>query len=110
MRRGRGRQRPLSLHTGARRIDSELGGAALGALRELLQSADVLIESSAPNPLTPLELGPLPPQLVRVLISPFGLSGPYAHFRSNVLTDDALGGHLILSGKLLLLHNNHTGD
>ena len=87
-------------NTSKRSVELDLGAAdGLAALRELLQSADVLIESSAPNPLTPLELGPLPPQLVRVLISPFGLSGPYAHFRSNVLTDDALGGHLILSGE-----------
>ena len=32
------------------------------------------------------------------------------HVQTVFPPDDALGGHLILSGKVLLLHNNHTGD
>ncbi|MFN0145394.1 MAG: CaiB/BaiF CoA transferase family protein [Dehalococcoidia bacterium] len=75
--------------------------AGRGRLRELLDAADVLVESSAPEPLQPLSLGAggAPPRLVRVAISPFGLSGPYSGFRSNTFTDDAIGGHLYLNGE-----------
>ena len=68
-------------------------------LEPLLDAADVVIESSAPDPLEPVteELGS--DQLVRSYISPFGMSGPYARLRSNVFTDDAAGGHLYLSGE-----------
>ena len=68
-------------------------------LSGLLDLADVVIESAAPDPLAPItsELGG--EQLVRVYISPFGLSGPYSKFRSNVFTDDAICGHMALSGE-----------
>jgi crotonobetainyl-CoA:carnitine CoA-transferase CaiB-like acyl-CoA transferase len=73
--------------------------AGLGEAGQLLDRADVVIESSAPGPLHPVTAGLGGNQLVRVCISPFGLSGPYAHYRSNVFTDDAIGGHLGLSGE-----------
>ena len=65
----------------------------------LIANADVVIESSAPDPLTPHASDFEAPQLVRVLISPFGLSGPWVERRSNVFTDDAASGHMYLNGE-----------
>ncbi|MFP6641726.1 MAG: CoA transferase [Myxococcota bacterium] len=70
-----------------------------GTLREWLAWADVLLESSAPDPLVPLERSSDFPHLVRVRVSPFGSSGPYARYRSNAFSDDAIGGHLYLNGE-----------
>ena len=63
---------------------------------ELLLAADVVIQSSADGPLTPLDTGR--DELVHVQLSPFGASGPYASWRGSDLTDHALGGHLYLYG------------
>ncbi len=65
----------------------------------LIAGADVVIESSAPDPLVPVTNALDAPGLVRVLISPFGLSGPWAERRSNVFTDDAASGHMYLNGE-----------
>lgn len=65
-------------------------------LAELAGSADVLIESSSPAPLSPLvgdRAG-----LVRVQISPLGGVGPAAQRWSTELTDQARSGHLLLNG------------
>ena len=56
---------------------------------------DVIIESSAPDPLVPLPIDA--PSAVRVRISPFG-RGPHAHWRSTDLVDYALSGHSYLYG------------
>lgn len=87
------------LNTGKRSLTLDLaddGGRE--ALAELLERSDAVIESSAPDPLTPVtgEFGD--ERLVRAYVSPFGLSGPYCGYRSNVFTDDAIGGHMGLSG------------
>lgn len=58
--------------------------------------ADVIIESSADYPLEPTEVGG--PETVRVQLSHFGTSGPYAQWHGTDLTDYALGGHLYLYG------------
>jgi benzylsuccinate CoA-transferase BbsE subunit len=73
--------------------------AGRGELERLLAGADVVVESSAPDPLRPRTLELDLPQLVKTYVSPFGLSGPYARFRSNEFTDDAIGGHLYLNGE-----------
>ncbi len=65
----------------------------------LLASADILIESASPGPLIPLSLAESQPNLVHVTISPFGVTGPYAHYRSTPITDYAAGGHSYLSGE-----------
>ncbi len=65
----------------------------------LVANADVVIESAAPDPLRPRTLDVDASQLVRVLISPFGLSGPWSERRSNVFTDDAASGHMYLNGE-----------
>ncbi len=66
---------------------------------ELVSRADVVIESSAPGPLAPTAWTIDAPQLIRVLITPFGLSGPWSERRSNVFTDDAVSGHMYLNGE-----------
>jgi len=60
-------------------------------------TVDVLIESSAPDPLTPLPLADSE-HLVRVQISPFASSGPYATWKSTDLVDYAMSGHSYLYG------------
>ncbi|MCC7461540.1 MAG: CoA transferase [Gammaproteobacteria bacterium] len=59
-------------------------------LRELLQTADVLIEDWMPGELAALGLGyhdlhELNPNLVVTSITPFGQIGPYAHYRARHL-------------------------
>ena len=66
------------------------------ALDELLERADVVIESASPDPLTPVTTDR--EGLVRIEISPFGSHGPYARWRSTDLTDQAIAGHLFLNG------------
>jgi len=68
-------------------------------LEKWLSWADVVIESSAPGPLA--RQVPISgfPRLIRLEISPFGPSGPYAHYKSNAFTDEAFGGHLYLNGE-----------
>ena len=87
------------LNTSKRSISLDLNtDAGLGGLEPLLAKADVVVESSAPDPLQPLNDGLGSDQLIRARVSPFGSSGPYAGYRSTVFTDDAIGGHLFASG------------
>lgn len=65
----------------------------------LIAAADVVIESSAPEPLVPETLSLDADGLVRVYLSPFGMSGPWSTRRSNVFTDDAASGHMYLNGE-----------
>ena len=88
-------KRSLALDLAAADGRRELGRLAAGA--------DVLIESASPGSLAPMsrsiDTSADAPRLVRVWISPFGRSGPYAGWRSNEFTDDALSGHLYLNGE-----------
>ena len=106
----RGSGAPLPRHAlGDREIGSiwaycntskQLVELAPGAeLDQLLDAADVVIESSAPDPLVPTTTARSDERAVKVYISPFGLSGPLVDWRSNVFTDDAMGGHLYLNGE-----------
>ncbi len=65
-----------------------------------LAAADVVILSDAHGP---VRHGPVPdelrPDAVVVEISPFGSDGPYARWRSVDIVEQALGGHLYLSGR-----------
>lgn len=63
---------------------------------QLIDAADVVIESAGPDPLEPATAER--PGLVRVEISPFGSTGPYRRRRSTELTDQAVAGHLFLNG------------
>lgn len=88
------------LNTGKRSHALDLeGDRGRSELESWARGADVLIESSAPDPLLPRSAAIAAPQLIRVWISPFGSTGPYASYRSNEFTDDALGGHLFLNGE-----------
>lgn len=69
-----------------------------GEAAALVATADVVIESSAPEPLRPWRDDGIPTSAVRVLLSPFGLEGPYAGYRSTSLTDEAVSGHALLTG------------
>lgn len=71
-----------------------------GALGDIdMGAVDVLIESSAPDPLAPLVVDvPATSQLTRVQISPFGMTGERAHWRSTDLVDYAISGHSYLYG------------
>lgn len=73
-------------------------------LLNLVRGADVLIDDWQPR--TRRELGidadtlrSLNPALVNLSMTPFGLSGPYADWKSTPLVSLALGGYLYLSGE-----------
>jgi crotonobetainyl-CoA:carnitine CoA-transferase CaiB-like acyl-CoA transferase len=70
-----------------------------GELARLLERTDVVIESASPDPLAPITRDVALPHLVKVYVSPFGSTGPYARYRSNAFTDEAIGGHLYLNGE-----------
>jgi crotonobetainyl-CoA:carnitine CoA-transferase CaiB-like acyl-CoA transferase len=89
-----------ALNTGKESVALDVH-TATGAtsLHQLLARADLVIESSAPEPLHPVTADTNHPHLVRLFISPFGLSGPYAGFRSTAFTDYAISGHMYLNGE-----------
>ena len=79
------------------------GEAGRSELRELAESADVLIESAPPGALAARGVGydalaALNPALVVVSITPFGQDGPRAHEAATDLTVLAAAGPLALTG------------
>jgi crotonobetainyl-CoA:carnitine CoA-transferase CaiB-like acyl-CoA transferase len=73
-------------------------------LRRLVQRADVLIESYHPGYLEAQGLGPqtlrdIDPRLVITSITPFGQTGPYAHYRGSDLVAMAASGLMSLVGE-----------
>jgi len=64
---------------------------------DLLSSADVVIQSSAPDPIAKPAQQANPAQIV-VRISPFAATGPYSSWRATDIVDSAISGHLRLSG------------
>ena len=70
-------------------------GKALADVGDLSE-ADVVIESSAPDPLVPVDLGAS--SAAHVQISPFGVTGPYARWSGTDIVDYAVSGHLYLYG------------
>ena len=73
-------------------------------LLELVSEADVLIDDWQPQARRKLgidadSLQSLNPLLVNLSMTPFGLSGPYADWKSTPLVSLALGGYLYLSGE-----------
>lgn len=67
-------------------------------LARLLSGADAVIESSSPDNLTSRVPSFGNDHLVRTRILPFGSSGPYSTYRSNLFTDEAIGGQLYPNG------------
>ncbi len=95
----------LALQTSKRGITLALDGEA-GRARflRLVAWADVLIETWAPGFLAERglafeTLAARNPRLVHCAITPFGSTGPYAHFRARDLVAVAMGGNLALTGE-----------
>jgi len=88
------------LNTSKQACQLDLSSAAgRAALMGLLDGADAVFESASPDPLDPVSIDAPQRELIKTYISPFGGSGPYSGYRSNVFTDDAIGGHLYLNGE-----------
>jgi crotonobetainyl-CoA:carnitine CoA-transferase CaiB-like acyl-CoA transferase len=92
-------------HTrGQRSVTLDLDAAeGRDALRRLVRGADFLIESEKPGRLDALGLGhdallALNPSLVHVSVTPFGQTGPKAHYEATDLTQMAAGGPAYLTG------------
>jgi crotonobetainyl-CoA:carnitine CoA-transferase CaiB-like acyl-CoA transferase len=83
-------------------LDLESAGGQ-ARLRELVRTSDFLVESFAPGYLDGLGLGyvalsAINPRLVMVSITPFGQTGPKAHWAASDLTVYASSGALNMSG------------
>jgi len=73
--------------------------------RQLVATADVLVESFDPGCMARLGLGypalaKLNPSLVYVSISAFGQTGPHAHYKAPDIVGMAMGGLMALSGDI----------
>ena len=73
------------------------------AFRELAADADLVLESFAPGYLSDLGLGyddlrAINPGLVMTSVTPFGQTGPYAHYRSTDLVSWSMGGMQFMTG------------
>jgi crotonobetainyl-CoA:carnitine CoA-transferase CaiB-like acyl-CoA transferase len=72
-------------------------------VRELLAAGDVWLDSTAPTDRFPWDLDPASiartnPRLVVARVTPFGLDGPHAGFRSSDLVAQAAGGMAFTNG------------
>ena len=95
----------LAHQSGKRGVTLDLESAA-GRERflRLAASADVVVESEAPGRLAALgldfaDLAERFPRLVWCSITPFGRTGPYAHWRAHDLAVVAMGGNLFMTGE-----------
>jgi len=92
------------LNTNKRSVCLDLGRNADRELfRRLAAGADLLIDTEQPGVMAERglgweELAKLRPGIVQTSISPFGQSGPYAHWEADDLVLLALGGLLSLGG------------
>lgn len=74
-----------------------------GCLRGLALSANIIVEDGAPGSLVGRDLAPEAlrrekPSLVVVSITPFGQTGPYAHYKATNIVAHAAGGIMSLTG------------
>ncbi|HTO53584.1 MAG TPA: CoA transferase [Myxococcota bacterium] len=95
---GLGRDEQAALLPGKRRV-----GVGDEKLRELALAAEIVVEDGAPGALAargldPRELRREKRALVIVSLTPFGQTGPAAHWRAANLTAHAAGGILSLTG------------
>ncbi len=90
---------------GKRGITLDLASASGRALlMQLLERADVVVESSPPGYLTRLGIGPETllaekPDLILTSITPFGQSGPYRDYQAGDLELMALSGCMSVAGE-----------
>lgn len=89
---------------GKQRVDIDLDTErGRDAYRRLASAADLVIDTEAPGRLAELGLdhaamSAANPALVQVSLTPFGLTGPRAHWQTSDLVAGALGGVLSVSG------------
>lgn len=92
------------LNAGKRSVSLDIAQApGRELLLDLVGAADVIIEDFAPGYLDEVGLGyeillQRQKQLILVSISGFGQDGPYAHYKTNDLIGNAMGGLLYISG------------
>ena len=95
----------FSLNTNKRSITLDIGKTpGKDILKQLIKSADFLIESYRPGYLDELELGfdvlkEINPRLIMTSITPFGQYGPWRDYKSSDLVQMALSGLVYLSGE-----------
>ncbi len=84
-------------------------------VRDLASRADILVESFQPGYLDSIGLGyaslsSLNPALVYTSVTHFGQTGPYRHWKSDEVTDFAMGGYMYFCGHAerepLMMNNN----
>jgi benzylsuccinate CoA-transferase BbsE subunit len=94
----------FATHTNQRGITLNLDTADGQALWLVLaQAADFVVESFPPGFMDQLGIGfrrvsELNPRLIWTSITPFGQSGPYAHYRASDLVGMAMGGLMYVGG------------
>jgi crotonobetainyl-CoA:carnitine CoA-transferase CaiB-like acyl-CoA transferase len=94
----------LYLNAGKRSLALDTAsGEGRALLARLIARADVLVETLDGADRTRLDLAPAAvrarhPSLVHVSITPFGLGGPYAGFRTTSMISAALGGYMYIGG------------
>ncbi len=95
----------LYLNQGKRSVTLDLQTAeGRAVLRELLATADVLIESFRPGALADLGFGYDQlkeefPEMLYVSVTPFGQTGPYAQYHAWEITTYALSGLMYITGE-----------
>ena len=80
-------------------------GATRRAVQRLVERSQIVIESFAPGTLQawgldPEQLWQWNPSLVLVSITPFGQTGPYAHYQASDLVLQAMSGVMQISGRV----------
>ena len=95
----------LYLNTGKKSVTLDVvQHSARRLLLELAKHADVLVESYAPGFLDSLGLGPdtlleANPRLVVSSITHFGQDGPYSGYKGEEIVDQAISGHVSITGE-----------
>ena len=95
----------LYLNTGKMSVTLDVEQhSARNLLLELAKRADVFVESYAPGYLASLGLGPdalldANPRLVVSSISHFGQTGPYSGYKGEEIVDQAISGHVDITGE-----------
>ncbi len=95
----------LYLNTGKKSVTLDVEQhSARGLLLELAKRADVLVESYAPGYLASLGLGhdtliEANPRLVVSSITHFGQDGPYSGYKGEEIVDQAVSGHVGITGE-----------
>jgi crotonobetainyl-CoA:carnitine CoA-transferase CaiB-like acyl-CoA transferase len=95
-----------AMNAGKRSVTCELRlEAGRDLFRELVKTADILVETTKPGELAALGLdypclAEVNPGLVMVSITNFGQDGPYRDLDATDIVGSALGGHMFLNGDM----------